>query len=321
MDSWLTGITQHGYPILFAVAFLETLGLPFPAALALMMAGAACARGLMNPWASVGGAIAVIASGDILMFFMGRWTGWWLLSLLCRLSLNPENCILRSADAFYRRGRALLMVAKFVPGINTMAPPLAGSMNMRFIRFIRLDVIGAMLYASAYFTLGFLFSDALGPITRGYQAFGKLLVWLFAIALLGYLASRIWIWRKSREWRTAPVVTPVEAAQELAADRAVVYDVRSHGYYDPRAKRIQGSRRLDPNALNQGQPDFPHDKLVYLYCTCIREATSARVAHLLREKGVLSAVIQGGLHAWKKAGLPMEAVPANEIAALPVFEN
>ena len=321
MESWIAGIAQHGYVILFAVAFLETFGLPIPAALALLVAGAACARGLLNPWWTVSGFIAAIASGDSLMFLMGRHTGWWLLSVLCRLSLNPESCILRSADAFYRRGRTLLMFAKFIPGINTMAPPLAGSMNMRFLQFLRLDSVGTTLYAGGYFTVGFLCSDALGPVTRGYQAFGQVLGWIFAVAAAVYVGVRVWTWRKTREWRKAPFVEPAEAARELAAGAAVIYDVRSHGYYQPRTMRIHGSRRLDPNALTQVEFDFPLDKQVYVYCTCAREATSARVAIILRGKGVLCSVIKGGLQAWKKAGLPLEPIPTEEMAALPVFES
>jgi len=319
MEPWVAGIAQHGYVILFAVAFVETLGLPIPAALALLAAGAACARGLLSPWWTLGGSIAAIASGDILMFLMGRRTGWWLLSLLCRLSLHPESCILRSADAFYRRGRTLLVIAKFIPGINTIAPPLAGSMNMRFLQFLRLDFAGAALYAGGYLTVGFLFSDALGTITRGYQAFGHVLGWAFAIAAAGYVAVRISMWRKARVWSEAPLVEPLEAARELAAGTAVIYDVRSHGYYDSKAMRIRGSRRLDPNALNQVQLDFSADKLVYVYCTCLREATSGQVAHLLRQRGVLCSAIKGGLQAWKRAGLPLEAIPADELAVLPIF--
>jgi membrane protein DedA with SNARE-associated domain/rhodanese-related sulfurtransferase len=319
METWLAGIAQHGYLILFLVAFLETLGFPFPAALALMLAGAASARGMMNEWLALFGAIAVIGTGDVLMYLMGRFTGWWLLSLLCRLSLNPESCILRSADAFYRRGKTLLVFAKFVPGINTMAPPLAGSMNMRFAQFFRLDAAGATLYASAYFLLGFLFSDAVEPITRGYKAFGHALTILLVVAAVAYISVRIWYWRRSKQWRKGPTVEPAEAARELAAGNAVVYDVRSHGYYQPKSQRILGSRRLDPNGLNQDEPAFPPQKHVYVYCTCLREATSARVAHVLRERGIMSWAIRGGLTAWKKAGLPVEQIPAEELATLPVF--
>src|SRR5207344_1553691 len=118
------------------------------------------------------GALAVMVAGDTLMFLIGRYTGWWLLGVLCRLSLNPESCILRSADSFYKRGRTLLVVAKFVPGINTMAPPLAGLINMRWTQFVTLDASGAALYSGTYWSAGFLFSDAIGAITHTMQSFG-----------------------------------------------------------------------------------------------------------------------------------------------------
>jgi membrane protein DedA with SNARE-associated domain/rhodanese-related sulfurtransferase len=321
MESWIAGVAQHGYAILFTAVFLEAVGFPVPAALALLVAGAASAHGPLNPWWGLGGSIATILLADILMFLMGRYTGWWLLSLLCRLSLNPESCILRAADSFHRRGRTLLVIAKFIPGINTLSPPMAGSMNMRFLQFLRLDFAGAMLYGGGYFAVGFLCSGALGAIARGYRAFGHVLGWALAAAVACYLAMQVRMWRKARVWRRVPFVGPVQAADELAAGTAVIYDVRSHGYYDPRALRIQGSRRFDPNALNQLPADFPHGKEVYVYCTCVRDATSSQIAHLLREKGVRSSVIQGGLRAWKKAGLPLEPVPAEEIAVLPVFES
>ena len=321
MDSWLSGLSQHGYSILFAAVFLEAIGIPVPAALALLIAGAAAARGSLHPGLTVTTALSAMMAGDTIMFLLGRYTGWWLLSLLCRLSLNPESCILRSADSFYKRGRMLLVVAKFVPGINTMAPPMAGSMNMRLFQFLPLDLAGASLYAGAYLAAGWIFSDALGVMTRGYQMFGRALGWVVIAALAVYLAFVIRAWIKARALRSVPFVTPADVARALSTDSALIYDVRSHGYYDSKATRIKGSKRLDPNALHQGDEQFPAGTQIYLYCTCIREATSARVARLLLEKGVHSAVIKGGLRAWKKAGLPLEPVPPDEIAALPGFNT
>src|SRR5271170_7928239 len=164
MESWISGLAQHGYLILFAIVFLESIGLPLPAALALMIAGAAAARGsLQVPYAAVGALVAMLI-GDSLMYLLGRTTGWWLLGVLCRVSLNPEACVLRSADSFFRRGRKLLVIAKFIPGINTMAPPLAGSMNMRFMQFVALDLAGSALYIGSYFAVGFAFSGALAAV-------------------------------------------------------------------------------------------------------------------------------------------------------------
>ena len=319
MESLLSGVSQHGYTILFALVFLETIGFPLPAALALLIAGAASAQGSLFFPMAAGGAFVSMLAGDSLMFLLGRLTGWWLLSLLCRLSLNPESCILRSADSFYKRGRILLVFAKFVPGINTMAPPLAGSMNMRFPQFLRFDFAGATLYIGTYLSIGFLFNDALAPITRGYHAAGRVVGWVLITLLAGYVGFQVWVWIRSRS-RGVPFVTPAEASRSLSSGTAVIYDVRSHGYHDHRAMRVKGSQRLDPNALNQPGEIVPLGRPVYFYCTCVRDATSSRVAQHLLKQGVRAAVIKGGLRAWKKAGLPLEPVPASEVAVLPVFD-
>lgn len=320
MESLLNGLAEHGYSILAMAIFLEAIGIPVPAALALLIAGGASARHTLQPAIALGSAGLAMLTADSWMFMMGRYTGWWLLAILCRLSLNPESCILRAADSFYKRGRSLLLFAKFVPGINTMAPPLAGSMNMRYTQFIRLDLLGVTFYIGAYFSIGYLFSDMLGAVLKGYRTFGQVVGIILSIAVVAYLALQIWIWRKSLSRRFRLFVEPSEAHRALEKGNAVIYDVRSHGYYDQKAMRIQGSRRLEPNGLRQNPEEFPNDKRIYLYCTCVREATSSRVAQELRERGVICAVIEGGLRAWKKAGLPMEPVPKEEVSPLPVFD-
>src|ERR1700734_2008353 len=177
-----TALMQHGYVILAAIVLLEAIGIPVPAAVALLIAGGAVARGMLQAQYVLGIAVFAMLAGDTLMFFLGRYTGWWLLGLLCRFTLNPEACILRSADAFFKRGRTLLVFAKFVPGINTLAPPMAGSMNMRFGLFLRYDLVGTVLYNGGYVLLGVLFSGALEIITKGYQTFNRALSWILIMA-------------------------------------------------------------------------------------------------------------------------------------------
>ena len=323
MGSLNTALMHHGYAILAAVVFLEAIGIPVPAAVALLIAGGAVARGAMQAQYVLGIALFAMLTGDTLMFFLGRYTGWWLLGLLCRISLNPEACILRSADSFYRRGRTLLVVAKFIPGINTMAPPLAGSMNMRTLTFLRLDLAGALLYVGSYLVVGYVFSGALEVVTRGYDSAGRVIGWIVLALVIAYLLFRVWLWVRGRALSAVPFAHPEEAARELATG-APVYDVRSHGYFDPKATRIQGSRRLDPNALHQSGAEMPDAGKVFVYCTCVRQATSAKVARelqtMLLGKNVRVTVIQGGLSAWVKAGLPVEDVPPEEVANLPVFD-
>jgi membrane protein DedA with SNARE-associated domain len=322
MDTWTSAIAQHGYAILSVLVFLDALGLPVPAAVALLVAGALAARGVLQLQYLLGVSVLAMLAGDTLLYLLGRYTGWWLLGVLCRISLNPESCILRSADSFYRRGRQLLVYSKFLPGINTMAPPLAGSMNMGVAQFLILDLAGTVLYVGAYFVVGFLFSDALGELVHGYQAAGRILGAIVIALIAAYLLYLLWLWLKQRGLPAVALAEPAEA-ERASQGGAVIYDVRSHGYFDSKATRIRGSRRLDPNALNQPDTQLPGEQAIYLYCTCARQATSARVARELQLKlkgrAVRIAVIRGGLRAWTRAGLPAEPVPAADMAALPLF--
>src|SRR3974390_1251801 len=126
MTDLLSMMARHGYALTFALLLAEAVGLPFPPAIALVAAGAAVAgHALSGPGVLIAAMVALMI-GDIAQFWMGRYAGWALLGFLCRLSINPETCMLRSAESFYKRGKLTLLFAKFIPGVNTMAAPLAG---------------------------------------------------------------------------------------------------------------------------------------------------------------------------------------------------
>jgi membrane protein DedA with SNARE-associated domain/rhodanese-related sulfurtransferase len=317
-----SNITQHGYSILFALVFAEAIGLPVPAALALLVAGASSAKDPLHLGSVLLTSFSALLLGDALLFLLGRYTGWWLLGILCKLSLNPDSCILRSAESFHRHGRAMLVLAKFVPGINTLAPPLAGSMNMRFVQFFALDLAGASLYAVAWCGAGFLFSDFLAALTTGYQTGGRILLWLVVFAIAIYFGYHISLLLKAGALSYVPRVSASEVARRLYSDLhrdMAVFDVRSHGYYSNKALRIKSSVRLEPNTLLEQTERLPKDKEIVLYCTCHRDATSLRVARILQQHGFRSSVIKGGLRAWRKSGLPLETVPPEDVVLLPTF--
>jgi rhodanese-related sulfurtransferase len=141
-------------------------------------------------------------------------------------------------------------------------------------------------------------------------------------ALVVYAIYRAVQFRKHKMYRVVPRIQVQELAARLASEdagRVLIVDVRSHGYYDGGSARIKGSIRIEPNNLEEEVKNLPKDKDIYLYCTWAREATSARVAHLLREKGFNTFVIVGGLTAWRKAGEPLESVPQNDLVKLPTF--
>src|SRR5882724_4558502 len=170
MHDFLSLIAHHGYAVVFLVVLAEAVGLPVPAAIALLAAGAAVASGALRAPVLLLVAVIGMLIGDSLLFVLGRYMGWTLLGWLCKLSANPETCIMRSAESFYKRGKLTLVIAKFIPGVNTMAPPLAGSMKMRPWQFLRFDAAGAMLYAATYIALGYIFREFLALITRSFIA-------------------------------------------------------------------------------------------------------------------------------------------------------
>ena len=270
MTDLLALISRHGYILVAAVVFAESIGLPVPAALALVAAGAAVAAHVLRAPVLLPLALAAMVLGDCLLFLAGKYSGWALLGFLCKVSANPETCILRSAESFYKRGRMTLVIAKFIPGVNTMGPPLAGSMKMPFRQFLRFDTAGAALYVLAYFGLGYLGRNFLKAIGQTFQSAGHAIEEVLLIAAAGYIVYRIWLLRKNRIYRVVPRIQVQELVQKLASEEAgriLVVDVRSHGYYDAEAARIKGSIRIEPNNLEEELKRLPKDKDVYLYCT------------------------------------------------------
>ena len=270
MNDLLSMMARHGYSLTFCVLLAEAVGLPFPAAIALVAAGAAVASHTLGGPAVILAAMVALMIGDIAQFWLGRYAGWALLGFLCRLSMNPETCVLRSAESFYKRGKVTLIIAKFIPGINTMAAPLAGSMKMRFGQFLRLDFVGALLYVVTYLLVGFLSRDFLAATLNSFHAAGRAMEVVVVAALVVYAAYRVTQFVRYKKYRIVPRVQAEELAARLAAEGPAavqIADVRSHGYYDIGAERIHGSIRIEPNNLEEEIKGLSRDKDIYLYCT------------------------------------------------------
>jgi membrane protein DedA with SNARE-associated domain len=270
MTDLLAMMARHGYALTFVLLLAEAVGLPFPAAIALVAAGAAVASHTLSGPGVLLAAMIALMLGDTVQFWLGRVSGWALLGFLCRLSMNPETCILRSAESFYKRGKVTLLIAKFVPGLNTMAAPLAGSMKMRFGQFLRLDSAGALIYAGTYLMVGYLSRDFLAAVLKGFHAAGRVMEIVVIAALVVYAVYRVVQFSRYKKYRIMPRVQVQELAARLAsgdADRVQIVDVRSHGYYDVGAERIHGSIRIEPNNLDEEVQRLAKDKDIYLYCT------------------------------------------------------
>ncbi len=321
-------IAHHGYAVTSIVLFVTCCGLPLPVSVVLLTAGAAAHGGSLNLGLVILCAWGSALAGDTLMFLGGRYTGWWLLTGICKFSLNPEACIFGSARSFYKRGPKTLLIAKFVPGLATVAAALAGSLNMRLRRFLTLDGCGVLFYTAGWILAGFIFAPFLRDLVSSVQRFGHITAATMGAIILLYV---LWLVASSLRDTRFSSIEKIAAADLFELMRTsthdrllIIADVRSHGYYDPGMQRIKNSIRVEPSRLKEEldalrafmQPECE----IYLYCSCAREATSVRVARMLEQENCSTKVIQGGMKAWVKAGGPLEPVPAGDVEHLPRFE-
>jgi membrane protein DedA with SNARE-associated domain/rhodanese-related sulfurtransferase len=321
-------VTHHGYATTMVMMFLASCGLPLPLSIVLLAAGANAHHGALNLGMELLCATLAALIGDTLMYFGGRYTGWWLLAGICRLSTNPEDCIFGSAKQFYTRGPKTLLVAKFIPGVSTVAAALAGSLNMKPSRFLKLDVLGAAFYVVLWSMIGYTFSHLLRHIIAIIEQLGHITAIGFTLLIIGYAIWLTYNWLHDKRFKHIERVAAFDLFQALRYEGhdklVVIADVRSHGYYDPGMQRIKNSIRVEPARLKEeliALREFMAPECeVYLYCSCAHEATSVRVAYMLEQADCKTKVIQGGLRAWVKAGGPTEPVPAADVEHLPRFD-
>ncbi len=321
-------IAHHGYLVVSLVLFLAAAGLPLPTSIVLVGGGAAAHSAGLSLSVVMALAWTGAVLGDSLLYFGGRSMGWWLLAAMCRLSVNPEGCIFSSSAYFYRRGAKTLLFAKWVPGLASMAAPLSGSLNMRFSRFLKLDALGVAMYITPWILGGFLFSSFISQIIQWVQRLGHAFLLIGGLLVIGYFISILVFSLKARKYNNIQKITAVslkERLLQLDTDKIVIIaDVRSHGYYDPGMQRIKNSIRVEPNRLKEelvALREFMAPECeVYLYCSCVRDTTSKRIAHMLEEANCKTHVIDGGIKAWIKAGGELEAIPSSDIEHLPRFE-
>ena len=129
MTETLSYLVRYGYILLTLWVFAEQMGTPLPSAPILLAAGALVASGRMNVMFTILLAAGAALTADIFWFHAGRARGQHVIGRLCHLSMEPDSCVRRAKNLLDRHGLRLLLVAKFVPGLNTIAAPIVGSIG------------------------------------------------------------------------------------------------------------------------------------------------------------------------------------------------
>src|ERR1044071_9647449 len=161
MNQTLEFLVRHGTALVFAAVFVEQLGAPLPATPWLLAAGALAATGKINWLTATTAAVVGSLLADAIWFYLGRYRGYRVLSFLCRISLEPDSCVRRTQDVFTRYGMRGIVVAKFIPGLSTLAPPMAGSSGVGAVRFVLFGGFRSFRYAGCFLLIGVLFGHQL----------------------------------------------------------------------------------------------------------------------------------------------------------------
>ena len=297
MDTTVQFLTQHGTIMLFLIVLAEQIGLPIPALPMLIAAGALVGTGQMN-FAMVA-SVSILAAllGDQIWFELGRRRGRQVLGWLCRISFEPLSCVRRTEALFARHGIRSLMVAKFIPGLSTIAPPLAGIMGLRMSHYLLYNGIGVVLWVGTGIGLGIAFSDQLEWALAMAANLGPTV----ALTVIGmgawYIAYKA-IHRAHVE-RLVSRITARQLAEKIAAgEDPLIIDLRPRGNREE-VPGIPGSRSLSQDEVMANRDELPCNRDVVLYCACPRDATSVQVAWKLREEGFTRAwPLAGGIEAW-----------------------
>ena len=303
-------LVEHGALILFASVFLEQLGIPLPAFPWLLAAGALSATGKFSSLLGITITVVACTVADGFWFYLGRYRGNRVLSFLCRVSLEPDSCVRRTQDLFTRYGMRGLVLSKFVPGLSTVAPPLAGMAGVNAGRFFVFDALGSLLYGGCLIALGFLFHNQIEQIAAAISGVGGSTLSLIAAVVVIYIAVKYWRrWRLLRELRMARITVAELRQKQAAGENLVILDLRSNAALEEDPSVIQGAIHLSVDDVENRHHEVPRDRDIIVYCSCPNEVTSARVALLLRRKGITRVrPLLGGIDAWRELNYPLEVL-------------
>jgi len=260
-------LARYGFVILPILVVAEQVGVPLPAVPGLLAIGALAATG-RGSVPLVLGSIAVVALVvDLGWYEVGRRRGAAVLARLCRLAVEPDSCVRRTESVFVRYGVRGLLVAKFLPGLTTVMPPLAGVFGVGRLRFICYEVLGVLLWSGLWTSVGYLFSDAIATIAAHLAQLERVLL-VVVLALGGWVAAKyVRRYLFLRALRIARVA-PEALKRRLDAGEAItIIDLRTRLEVEAMPVAIPGSQWMSIDELDQQQWQFLRSRELVLYCS------------------------------------------------------
>jgi membrane protein DedA with SNARE-associated domain len=268
MRSTIDFLLHHGYSLLIAWVFAEQIGLPIPSIPVLLASGALVGTGRLSLGTSLLCVIFAAVTADLIWYHLGRRKGHRILNILCRISLEPDSCVRRTQGIYVKQGAKSLLLAKFVPGLNAVSPPLAGIIHMRLRRFLFFDAIGTLVWASVFLGTGYIFSGEIEHVAEHLASLGGRLVLLLAGGLAAFLLYKYAVRQRFLRQLRIARISVEELKQKLDdGEKPVIVDLREAFDFEAEPAMIPGALRLDASELGKRSDQLPPGKEVILYCT------------------------------------------------------
>ena len=268
MDAIVELLTQHGYWILLAWVLLDQLALPVPALPMILAAGALAGEGHLNLGICFIIVVFACMPPNLFWYWLGKHQGNKVLTLLCIISLEPDTCISNTTSRFHRHGTVSLLFSKFVPGLQTIAPPLAGLLGISIWRFLILDTIGSILYGAAFLLPGYWaheFISEIGAVVAEYGTASTVLIGLLALTWLTWkIVHRQLFLRSLRGSR----IQPKELHARLEAGEPLqVADLRQRLEFNADPYTIPNAIRVPLDIFDEEIAQLTQDRPLILFCT------------------------------------------------------
>ena len=257
-------VAQHGYALLFFWVLAEQGGVPLPSLPLLLAAGALIRAGRMQFLPAIASCVTAALIADAVWFQLGKHRGRGLLRFICRISIEPDSCVRQTENTFLKYGMRSLLFSKFIPGLNAVAAPLAGSSGVACWRFLAYDAAGAVIWSTTYLALGEVFSEQLETVASYASRMGSgllTLAGLFAIWLGWKFLQR----RRFLSHLDMARITPQELRDRLrAGEDLFIVDLRSQ--LDGQPITIPGAVRISSEDLTSRRQEIPRDREIILFC-------------------------------------------------------
>lgn len=268
MSPVLETLKAHGYPLLFATVLIEQLGLPLPSTPVLLAAGALAGLGYLDWLPALLAVVTAAVLADLVWFAIGSYRGVRVLKFLCRVSIEPDHCVHSTEATFERWGPSILLVAKFIPGVSTLAPPMASLSGIRVGRFILLDTLGSALWAGLFGGFGWLLRDQLEHLIEWFEKAGATLLQITLAVVAGHL-----VYRMGRRWlflrllRTRRVTPQALKAMIDNGEAPYIVDLRQTLQLQADPEIIPGATVISLEALEERHLELPRNRPLILYCS------------------------------------------------------